>query len=81
MKVSIPTACDGRHQPLSIFAIADSGTADGADLTRARATDPSRVTEIDLKHGTPWTADTAGNTSLVPAQALMKLVQLAGATA
>lgn len=65
-------------RPLSIVAIADSGDADGADLTRACATNPSRVTTIHLQHGTPWTADTAGNMSLVPAQALMQLVQLAG---
>lgn len=65
-------------RPLSIIAMAESGEADGVDLDRACATDPSRVTVIDLPHGTPWTADTAGNTSLVPAKALMKLVQIAG---
>ncbi len=66
--------------PISIVAIADSGDADGEDLARACTNETSRVTVIDLQHGTPWTADTAGNTSLVPARALMKLVQLAGSS-
>ena len=66
-------------RPLSIVAVTDPGDADGADLVLACAGDPSRVAAVALSHGTPWTADTAGNTSLVPAQALMQLVQLAGA--
>jgi pimeloyl-ACP methyl ester carboxylesterase len=65
-------------RPRSIVVVTDRGDADGADLALACAGDPSRVERIALSHGTPWTTDTAGNTSLVPAQALIQLVQLAG---
>lgn len=68
-------------RPPSIVAITDPADGDGTDLAHACAADPSRVTVIDLQHGTPWTADTAGNTSLVPANALMRLVQLSGSPA
>lgn len=67
-------------RPLSIVAIADFGDGDGTDLTGACAADPSRVTTVHLRHGTPWTSDSAGNTSLVPAHALKQLMQVVGAT-
>ena len=67
-------------RPPSIVALTDPGDTDGADLVLACARNPSRVATTNLSHRTPWTADTAGNTSLVPAQALMQLVQLAEAS-
>ena len=71
-----PAAMQWPQRPLAITAIADASDSDGADLARACLGAPL-VKTIDLRHGTPWTAETAGNSSLVPTQALMRLVDLA----
>jgi hypothetical protein len=35
--------------------------------------DHEQVTLVELRHGTDWTTDTAGNSPIVPAQALAQL--------
>lgn len=62
--------------PSDIIVIVDPSTADGKDLEQARAQDPGRVRKIDMQHGTNWTTDTANNSPLVPAAALMMMMQL-----
>jgi uncharacterized protein len=68
-------------RPSDIIVIADPSTADGKDLEQARAQDPARVRRIDMQHGTNWTTDTADNSPLVPAAALMMMTQLVGEAA
>lgn len=66
-------------RPAAIAVIADPDDADGRDVALACAREPGRVNNVALHHGTDWTSDTADNSALVPAQALMQLVKLVGA--
>lgn len=62
--------------PADIVVMADPASAEGKDVERACAHDPGRVRTIAMQHGTDWSTDTAGNTALVPAAALLALTQL-----
>jgi hypothetical protein len=42
-----------------------------AAVAKACASRGARVRTFNVSHGTDWTSDSAGNTSLVPAPALM----------
>lgn len=66
-------------QPSEIVAINDPDDTDGRDMAAACASAPGRVTALAVRHGTDWTTDTADNSSLVPTQALLTLVQQGGA--
>lgn len=68
-------------QPPEIVAINDPDDADGRDMAAACASAPGRVATLAVRHGTDWTTDTADNSSLVPTQALLALVQQARAPA
>jgi pimeloyl-ACP methyl ester carboxylesterase len=66
-------------RPASIVVLTDPDDTDGRDLVSVSAADPGRVTVIPVRHRTEWTSATADNSALVPAAALMQLVQHAGA--
>lgn len=68
-------------RPASIVVLTDPDDADGHDLAVVCAADPGKVAVVPLRHRTDWTTDAADNSALVPAAALMKLVQHAGAPA
>ncbi len=64
-------------RPASITVLTDPEDADGRDLVSVCANDPGRVAVIPVRHGTEWTTATADNSALVPAAAMVHLVQLA----
>lgn len=64
--------------PASIVVVSDPDDADGGDLATVCAADPGRVQIAAVRHRTDWTTDEAGDSALVPTQALMQLVQHAG---
>lgn len=67
--------------PSDIIVIANPTTADGKDLEQACARDRGCVRTFVVQHGTNWTTDTADNSALVPAAALMTVVQQVGEAA
>lgn len=67
---------------LAIVVVSDQQGPDAADLTQALQGVPAqRVRVLPVNHGTDWASDTAGNSALVPTQAMMALVQHAGGAA
>lgn len=64
--------------PVSTVALTDPDSADGRDLTAALAREATRVHAVVVRHGTDWTLDSAENSALVPASALMALMQQVG---
>ena len=68
-------------RPASIVVLTDPDDADGRDLVSVCATDPGRVLAIPLRHRTDWTTAAADNNALVPAAALLQLLQQAGTPA
>lgn len=64
-------------QPASLVMLTDPDTQDGRDLSEALRANPGRASVVPVQHGTDWTSDAAENSALVPAQALMALVQQA----
>ncbi|MFN3493887.1 MAG: serine aminopeptidase domain-containing protein [Hydrogenophaga sp.] len=59
--------------PRSIVVINDPDVAGGVAVNSVCKTDDEQVTLVVLHHGTDWTTDTAGNSPIVPAQALAQL--------
>lgn len=68
-------------QPAAIVALTDPDDADGHDLELACQASPGRVRVVAVHHGIDWTTDTAESSALVPAPALMHLVQVLGRAA
>lgn len=68
-------------RPASIVALTDPEGADGRHLAAARAREAERVDVVEHRHGIDWTADTADNTALVPAQALSHLLKIVSTAA
>jgi len=68
-------------RPESIIVLTDPEDADGRDLAVVRAKQARGVQTVVVRHGTDWTTDLAGDSALVPAAALMQLVQQVGALA
>jgi uncharacterized protein len=66
--------------PPNITVITDPASEEGKDFERSRPLNPSHINSLELQHGTNWTADSAANTPLVPANALMAIIQLAAET-
>lgn len=64
-----------------LVMLADPDDADGADLATLERTAAARWRRVAVRHGIDWTRDSADNTALVPAAALMALVEAAGAPA
>lgn len=73
-----PCSPDWPSRPKSIVALTDPDDADGRDLALACQTAPGRVRAVAVHHGTDWTSDTAESSALVPAPALLRLVQELG---
>lgn len=67
--------------PDSIVVINDPDAAGGGAVKLACAAEPERVELVPLHHGTDWTTDTAGNSAIVPSQALVQLAHHAQALA
>lgn len=68
-------------RPESIIVVTDPEDADGRDLAAVCTPETRGVQAVVVHHGTDWTSDLAGNSALVPAAALMQLVQQVGAPA
>lgn len=67
---------------IAVSALIEPDSPDAGDLASAlRSVPAQRVRVVHVQHGTDWTSDTADNSALVPTQALMALVQLAGEAA
>ena len=56
---------------LDTFVVFDEKDEAAKDIARACASQGERVKTFNVSHGTDWTSDSAENTSLVPAPALM----------
>ena len=68
-------------RPASIVVLTDPDDDDGRALAAACAREPGRVQSVVVRHGTDWTSDTADNSALVPAAALMQFMKQVGAPA
>lgn len=66
-------------RPRSIVVIGEPDGDDAADLSAACKREPARVQTVAVRHGIDWTTDEAGDNALVPAAALMQLMEQAGA--
>jgi uncharacterized protein len=66
-------------KPASIVVLTDPDDPDGKDAARVCEREPNRVRRVSVVHHTDWTTDTANDTALVPAAALLKIVEQAGA--
>jgi pimeloyl-ACP methyl ester carboxylesterase len=64
--------------PAGVVLISDPNDVTGRSLASMSKILPAGVVTIVLSHGTDWTTDTAGNTSLVPTAALLQLVKHVG---
>jgi uncharacterized protein len=62
--------------PGSVCVVCDESTHDGRDASECLTQSGRPIERVDLKHGTEWTTDTADNSALVPATALIKLTQI-----
>ena len=60
-------------KPRSIVVINDPDIAGGDAVSRVCNRDHKHLQLVELRHGTDWTTDTAGNSAIVPAQALAQL--------
>lgn len=67
--------------PDSIVVLCDPDDADGRDAAASCTNASRQVERIELRHGLDWTMDTAQNRALVPAPALMMLMDCARAGA
>jgi uncharacterized protein len=67
--------------PVDIHVVTDPTSPEGKDFAQVQIRDPDRVRVYVVNHGTNWTTDTAGNTPLVPTNALMTITQQVGETA
>lgn len=68
-------------QPPSIVVLNDPDATENGALREACAPVAGRVKLIELQHGIDWTTDTAGDSALVPPQAMQQLLAHAGAVA
>ncbi len=67
--------------PVDIHVVIEPTSPEGNDFAQVQIRDPDRVRVYVVNHGTNWTTDTAGNTPLVPTNALMAITQQVGETA
>lgn len=68
-------------QPPSIVVLNDPEATENGAVKEACAPVAGRVQLIELQHGIDWTTDTAGDSALVPPQAMNHLLAHAGAPA
>jgi uncharacterized protein len=66
-------------KPASIVVLTDPDDPDGKDVARVCEREPDRVRRVSVVHHSDWTTDTANDTALVPAAAMLQIVEQAGA--